>query len=425
MPHLTIENIGPIKRADFDLNKINVFMGPQSSGKSTIVKIVSYCLWYEKSSLLHSAVRANGFFDELIKFHNIESTYFNAGSRIVYTSETARIDARWGDRENSVERFTVGNGVIFKNRKISYIPAERNFVTMPGIGRYSERRDIALNFLYDWFAAKNETAEGNAFKVPVNSLDAAEFFYDKSDDLDRVKLRDGLSIKLSNSSSGLRSTIPLLLVFDYLTRSIFNSSRTLTPIEVVADDANQERAALIKLKREIDAVNASLRISSSLGEESDAADDTRRRLRDISRQLTERLGVYSEYDHSEIIIEEPELNLFPRTQRDLVYHMLGVVNDSGRDHRLILTTHSPFILFAINNCMMGGLVGHLIPPDESRSMPSREAWINPREVSIFEIHDGEVSPIQDSDGIIEDNYLNQAYKDNTAEYLAMLDYYDE
>ena len=43
MAHLIIKNIGPINEVEFDLNKINIFMGPQSSGKSTIAKIVSYC----------------------------------------------------------------------------------------------------------------------------------------------------------------------------------------------------------------------------------------------------------------------------------------------------------------------------------------------------------------------------------------------
>ena len=40
MAHLIIKNIGPINEEEFDLNKINIFMGPQSSGKSTIAKLL-------------------------------------------------------------------------------------------------------------------------------------------------------------------------------------------------------------------------------------------------------------------------------------------------------------------------------------------------------------------------------------------------
>ena len=43
MPVLTIRNVGPIKEVkDISLNKVNVFMGLQSSGKSTIAKIISF-----------------------------------------------------------------------------------------------------------------------------------------------------------------------------------------------------------------------------------------------------------------------------------------------------------------------------------------------------------------------------------------------
>lgn len=40
MPKLTIKNIGAIKLVEFEVNRINVFIGPQSSGKSTISKIL-------------------------------------------------------------------------------------------------------------------------------------------------------------------------------------------------------------------------------------------------------------------------------------------------------------------------------------------------------------------------------------------------
>lgn len=48
MSRLIIKNIGPIKDVDIKLNKVNVFIGQQSSGKSTIAKIISFCSWLEK-----------------------------------------------------------------------------------------------------------------------------------------------------------------------------------------------------------------------------------------------------------------------------------------------------------------------------------------------------------------------------------------
>ena len=48
MQKLTIKNFGPIKSASLDFKRVNVLIGPQSSGKSTILKIASFCNWVEK-----------------------------------------------------------------------------------------------------------------------------------------------------------------------------------------------------------------------------------------------------------------------------------------------------------------------------------------------------------------------------------------
>ena len=48
MTTLKIKNIGPIKEVFFELKRFNFFIGRQSSGKSTIAKIISFCTWVEK-----------------------------------------------------------------------------------------------------------------------------------------------------------------------------------------------------------------------------------------------------------------------------------------------------------------------------------------------------------------------------------------
>ena len=47
MNTITIRNVGPIKDVTLDLNKVNVIMGPQSSGKSTIAKWIAEKYGYE------------------------------------------------------------------------------------------------------------------------------------------------------------------------------------------------------------------------------------------------------------------------------------------------------------------------------------------------------------------------------------------
>lgn len=50
MKKLTIHHIGPIKHVELMLKRINVVIGPQSAGKSCILKIACFCAWAEKGS---------------------------------------------------------------------------------------------------------------------------------------------------------------------------------------------------------------------------------------------------------------------------------------------------------------------------------------------------------------------------------------
>ena len=147
MAHLIIRNIGPIKNVEIDLNRINVFMGPQSCGKSTIAKIISYCAWFEKNVILKNKPKKD-FYHELIEFHNLEDTYFSEDSYIEYVTPCCHIAFKGNDKENPVMEITLDPKHKFENRKIEYIPAERNFVALKGLGKYTDSRDNILNFLY-------------------------------------------------------------------------------------------------------------------------------------------------------------------------------------------------------------------------------------------------------------------------------------
>ena len=70
---LIIKNIGPIKNVELELNKVNIIMGPQSSGKSTIAKIVSYCQWVEKRYILDGTFDYS-FIERFMNFHRISDS---------------------------------------------------------------------------------------------------------------------------------------------------------------------------------------------------------------------------------------------------------------------------------------------------------------------------------------------------------------
>lgn len=114
-----IINIGPISEAKLNLKKINVFMGEQSSGKSTIAKIISFCNWVEKDIAIHQSfenylTEKKLFIDKLESFHNLKG-YFNEQSEIIFESNTIKIHYKWDDFKISwVNQFSY-------NRKKNFI----------------------------------------------------------------------------------------------------------------------------------------------------------------------------------------------------------------------------------------------------------------------------------------------------------------
>lgn len=419
MTRIIIKNVGPIKAVNIKINKINVFMGPQSSGKSTIAKIISYCSWYEKNTILGTRPNIN-FYKELLEFHNLEDNYFCDESLIEYKSPNSHIVFRGNDKDVVSVDTTVGPKRIFRNEKIEYIPAERNFVTIKGIGKYNETQDSALGFLYEWFDAKQDITKESKYRLPLASLNQTSYYYDKASDKDKIVLEDGTELLLRHVSSGLVSATPLLIVYNYVMNVIYQKKRIRPPFETV------------NVKEKIDSFNSE-KLSNSFNEMQNNLKKLEERgnitgeflSNYVQEQFVKLLGFESDYNYTKVIIEEPELNLFPDTQRDLIYYLLSEITKSQRNHQLFITTHSPYILFALNNCMMGGLVKEKIPDENKKEFASNKSWIDPNLVSIYEIHEGTLEKIQDEDGIIEDNYLNKAYKANSSEYMSLLNYYEE
>ena len=326
---IKISNIGPIKEVDFNLNKVNVFMGEQSSGKSTIAKIVSYCQWVEKRFLLDGEYKYD-FTEQFIEFHKVDENYFNRKSQFVYETDFVLITYKGISFKKTIKK-KEKNLDYLKSKNI-YIPAERNFVSViPNLSRFKETNDNIMSFLYDWYDAKKQYSKEKS--LPVLSL-GINYHHIEDTDLDVLTLLEPKKeISLRNASSGLQSVIPLIMIIDYLTNGFYKKKKTSS----VNENEN------IK-----DLINQAIKeytIQNDL-------DISKKSLNERFTQILNLVKNKSEYHHSNFIIEEPEQNLFPKTQKELVYFLLNRINQTDRNHTLTITTHSPYILYALNNCIM-------------------------------------------------------------------------
>ena len=90
MSRISIKHIGSLGSISLDIKRVNVFMGPQASGKSTVAKIVSQALWAEKNYL--TLADEYDFYKGLLEFHNMDRNYFlDPRLEIVYESPWCRI----------------------------------------------------------------------------------------------------------------------------------------------------------------------------------------------------------------------------------------------------------------------------------------------------------------------------------------------
>ena len=105
---------------------------------------------------------------------------------------------------------------------------------------------------------------------------------------------------------------------------------------------------------------------------------------------------------------------------------------SEHQDSLFIATHSPYILYALNNCMLGYKVHNKIPADLDELREHQKSWINPKEVAVWEIRNGELSSevdnkymtLQDSDGLIRGNYFDRVMKQIMTDFSNYSVFYD-
>lgn len=421
MARLIVKNIGPIKDVDIELKKVNVFMGPQSCGKSTLAKIISFCSWLEKQKFIGEDP------SELLRFHpcrtlqqyhKLTGSYFDEtssilyiGDNIVYSYNNDEKDARHQVPEDIVkgmrlygdkECIYIGSKTIYP--KVIYIPAERNLVAaIPNLSKYAEGNDSVMDTIYNWYdAMRNYVA-----KSPVDVLGLGVRLQWNKTTGNVLTLSDGKEISLQQASSGLQSVVPLVALVEWLSKGIYETDKAISVEQ--RDLIQQVLAEYFHASQQDDKADMKERLDKLIG---------------MARGMS--------YTHTQFIVEEPEQNLFPETQCELLYYLLSSLNH-GKNHRMVITTHSPYILYALNNCLLRMMVKDQMPADEQMVIGCRNVDIDPHDVAVWEIENGRMKvydggqtnrSIQDEDGLIRKNYFNNVMRKVMSDFNTMLTYKD-
>lgn len=412
---LTIKNIGPIKNVSFDIKKVNVFMGKQSSGKSTIAKILSFCSWVEKDISFHQSYdkyekKPIEFIRNIEIFHKMKG-YFRKSSEICYIGDAIKIHYF----NNNIEFEWLDNRYEYKRPKISYIPSERSVIILPEMEKVELPNNYLKSYLYDWLNSRRNYTIDRRFSI----LDTNVNYYFSEEDRENHIESNGYDIVLSQSSSGLQSVVSLLAMVDDLTINLYNTDRETSSYELdsIKIEVTQSLIEKYVIKpyidnyhKEGDIVDMMNILSNKIANQEEEVQPLLANYRRVRENLFK-------YHRTNLIIEEPEQNLFPSTQKELAYKLLEYINSSPYDHIMTLTTHSPYILYAINNCILAHLV-----KDKYPDLDIIDSAIAPKDINIFEIEDGEKRSIMEENGLIGDNYFDQKMKEVMDDFYQSLNY---
>lgn len=430
MSRIKIKYFGPIREGFvdndgwMDIEKVTVFIGDQGSGKSTVAKLISTFSWLEKS-LYRGDVSVEqlniSVFETLCKQQEL-GEYFSKDTLLnfegdVYSFECDAEKGFFKGKENQPQ------GSSYVLPKIQYVSAARNLLTIlyriPTQNVVGKDGDIieksSIPFMVrdlnnEYLRALAELAK-NGFSLPLNETSV---YYQNHSTFIKAKGKD---ISMSAASSGIQSITPLLLVSHFLS----NEVRTDILDKVQDIDDNRKKQIEANFAKENASLAEKYRQLYNFGKGVLSKED--------GVLLTEKLKRYIPSSFINIV-EEPEQNLFPTSQQKVINSLLEY-NNAIDSNKLIITTHSPYIIGYLSLAIKADELYRKAKKEEvikqiNEIVPQKSA-ISHQDVVIYELDDkdGSIRKLDNYKGIPSSkNFLNRELAEKNELYSQLLDIED-
>lgn len=319
---LHIKNFGPIKEVNLALGKVNVLIGDQGTGKSTLAKLMhilyTTSIDSEEADLAkvigsddQMTDRTSLFLDRLRR--NGLSKYLHTNSYIEFNRSQAGtfFYNRNSDSKASYHYLNEDPFSDIHNSNSVYIPAERMFISTVYENIFAlNQLDIVLPEYFNKYAQLLNRLSADYTELDISKILGVKYKF--VDGKIKILINDSkLLLDLKESSSGVQTLMPIYLYLHHL----------------------------LKIK-----------------------------------------GI-EERDRFLLSIEELEMNSFPNVQNETVKNIIEA-NYFQTKNNTLLTTHSPYILTSLNNLMYAYSVGQSHRDQVSEIIPEKY-WLNPEDVSAY------------------------------------------
>jgi hypothetical protein len=125
-----------------------------------------------------------------------------------------------------------------------------------------------------------------------------------------------------------------------------------------------------------------------------------------------------------VYIEEPEAHLFPSAQRNIVELIATVFNSRKKQLQFFITTHSPYVLTALNNLLQAGLLYEESSEDiqhQLEKIVSRYKSLDVDYLSAYVLSDGKCNSIVCPDtGLIDARVIDSVSDELAIEFDQLL-----
>ncbi len=430
MERILIKNFGGLKNSEIELNKINIFIGKQASGKSVTAKLIYFFrgiipgIFDEIVNIHSSKIKSKenvteSFLKKFTNYFPAESHpdasfeiayYFNDNEFIkVLTNKKRKIKIEYS---KEVENLFNEVKEIYLETRQKLPSVDKEDATFGILFRYdSIMRDRFIKFVRSNIGTKASPARYNLF-VPAGR----SFFANLEDSifalLDKLSI-DPFLIEFGSAYQKFKNSRPLGLSFD--------NEKLDSPVGILVENLTEELLNS-KYKRErgkdylihFDNRKVSLAFASSGQQEI------------LPLILTLKHLLWR--GNSTTFIEEPEAHLFPGAQKRIVELIGAIFNNNPRksDLQFIITTHSPYILSAFNNLVQASIVYNGLSSDKAKSKVNKiipkELHIKPGYLSAYAFKEGSAESIIDPETqLIYGEYLDSVSEEIGSEFASLLD----
>lgn len=322
--NVIIEDFGPISKVRIDdIKPFTVLIGKSATGKSTIMKVIALCRYiyklanirsyYHLSNITRSPFRID--FRALMRENGLDGM-LKTSTRIIYTvsfDNDNKYTVEYSDKKlHSLPNVAIEDLIFLKG---VFVSENRNAVSS-WLGSSLERRSMSMGFYFDETLKLFLDATDVVKEIGLPSIGMVLSVAKSSNGQMQYLLhKDGAknnSFKLKDASSGMKSTVPLAVIVNYMARK-FNFKEAY-------------RRSVIDYLLKAD------------------------RLTDF-RPATEVDGLRPMVS---IHVEEPELSLDPDSQILLQSNIVDTLFHRASEDRtckLMYATHSPYLANHINLLM--------------------------------------------------------------------------